>query len=107
MLGREGTFGPCHPGVQQFCIHGQHISRSSCGVSALIHLISFKLFQNNLLACNIAVALRKFKAVLLSEGLFPFLLCDGISALIFCHQNLVMGWYFTVLSYLYFSTWAF
>lgn len=53
------------------------------GISSLIHLISFKLVQNNLLDCNFAVALRKFRAVVLSEGQFSSLLCGGISALIF------------------------
>lgn len=61
------------------------LTETGCGVSVLIHLFSFKLFQNNILGCNFAVTLRKFKAVLLSEGQFPFLLCGGISALVFCH----------------------
>lgn len=43
------------------------------GVAALTHLISFKLFQNNLLGCSFAVALSKFKAVLQSEGQFSSL----------------------------------
>lgn len=79
------------------------LPEAGCGVSAPIHLISFKLFH--LSGCNFAVALRKSEALLLSEGQFSFLLCGGISALIFCHQSLLMGWFFycfklPVLSYL-------
>lgn len=80
------------------------LTEAGCGISALIHLISSKLFQNNLLECDFALTLSKFKAVLLLEGQFPFLLCGGISALTFCHWSLLMGCFFTVLSCLYFYT---
>lgn len=52
-------------------------------VPALIHLIGFKLASGEAFGCNFAVALKKFKLLLLPKGQFPPLLRGSISTLIY------------------------
>lgn len=51
-------------------------------VPALIHLIGFKLASGKAFRCNFAVALKKFKLLLLPKVRFPPLIHGGISAVI-------------------------
>lgn len=52
-------------------------------VPALINLTGFKLASGEAFRCNFAVALKKFKLLLLPKGQFPPLVHGGISAVVF------------------------